>query len=169
MQARTSQQSPSEEPRALCIREIAISDAESAAGLSEELGYPVSPGDMEKRIRNLGELAEHVVFVASLSDSTIGWIDVGVVHHLAVDPYAEIGGLVVSSKFRSLGIGRKLIGRAEQWAADRGLKRMVVRSRISREAAHRFYLREGYQQIKTSAVFSKALSRIEEEHQWNNA
>jgi len=143
---------------ALTIREIAISDAESAARLSEELGYPVSPGGMAERIRKLAELAEHAVFVASLSNSVVGWIDVGMVHHLAVDPYAEIGGLVVSNNFRSLGIGRKLVVHAEQWAADRALRKMVVRSRISREAAHRFYLREGYERIKTSAVFSKNLS-----------
>jgi hypothetical protein len=34
---------------------------------------------------------------------------------------------------------------------------MVVRSQMAREAAHRFYVREGYRQTKTSAVFSKSL------------
>jgi hypothetical protein len=37
------------------------------------------------------------------------------------------------------------------------LKSIVVRSRATREAAHRFYLREGYTQTKTSAVFTKSL------------
>jgi hypothetical protein len=35
-----------------------------------------------------------------------------------------------------------------------GIK-MLVRSRVTREQAHRFYLREGYELTKTSAVFSK--------------
>jgi len=145
------------EDTALCIRKIALADAEAAAKLSEELGYPVSPDEMEKRIREVAHLAEHVVYVACIADAVIGWIDVGVVHHLQAEAYAEIGGLVVSSEFRSAGIGRKLVARAEQWARDRGARRMVVRSRVSREAAHRFYLREGYERTKTSAVFSKAL------------
>jgi len=32
-----------------------------------------------------------------------------------------------------------------------------VTSRMSREGAHRFYLREGYERVKTSAVFEKIL------------
>ncbi len=132
-------------------------DAEEVAKLSEELGYPVSPGEMKKRIQKLASLTEHVVYVAFIANSVVGWIDVGVVHHLQTEPYGEIGGLVVSGGFRSLGIGRGLIIEAEQWAGNRGLKRMLVRSQIAREAAHRFYLREGYVRTKTSAVFSKML------------
>jgi len=41
---------------------------------------------------------------------------------------------------------------------EHGLRRALVRSQIAREAAHRFYLREGYARIKTSAVFEKDLS-----------
>jgi len=88
----------------------------------------------------------------------LGWIDVSVVYHLQNEPYGEIGGLVVASDFRSVGIGQKLLRRAEEWIRDeKTLARVVVRSQISREAAHRFYLREGYSRWKTSAVFSKEL------------
>jgi GNAT superfamily N-acetyltransferase len=145
------------EHTALCLREIAISDAETAARLSEELGYPVLPEAMATRIQKLANVKQHAVYVACTENSVIGWIDVGVVHHLQAEPYAEIGGLVVSSEFRSRGIGKALVAQAEQWARDRGITKMVVRSRIAREAAHRFYLREGYERTKTSAVFSKAL------------
>jgi GNAT superfamily N-acetyltransferase len=143
---------------ALSIREIAISDAEAAARLSGELGYPVSSVVMEERIRRLAGLQDHVVFVACLADSLVGWVDVGVVHHLQNDPYAETGGLIVSNGFRSAGIGRKLVLQAEEFAKGRNLTKVVVRSQIAREAAHRFYLREGYERTKTSAVFSKSLS-----------
>src|SRR6185437_15042478 len=106
------------EDTALCIRKIALADAEAAARLAGELGYPVSAGQMEERIEKVTSLREHVVYVACLADSVVGWIDVGVVHHLQADAYAEIGGLVVSSEFRSAGIGRQLVARAEQWARD---------------------------------------------------
>ena len=39
-----------------------------------------------------------------------------------------------------------------------GLRRALVRSQVSREPAHRFYLREGYARVKTSAVFEKVLA-----------
>jgi GNAT superfamily N-acetyltransferase len=61
----------------------------------------------------------------------------------------------VSSGFRSRGIGHLLIACAERWAVEQGLKMILVRSRDTREAAHRFYLREGFARTKTSAVFSK--------------
>jgi GNAT superfamily N-acetyltransferase len=145
-------------PAVISIREITLGDAADAAGLSEELGYPATIEAIEQRIRSLGALKDHAVFVACLpSGRVVGWIDVAITHHLQADPCGEIGGLVVSSEVRSGGIGRRLVAEAERWAADRGIKRMIVRSRVSREAAHRFYERERYSRIKTSAVFSKDL------------
>jgi len=139
----------------LQTREITLSDASAAAELSGELGYPVSPEVMQQRIASLS--ADHVVYVACLDGEVVGWIDVSLTHHLQSDPRAEIGGLVVSSKVRSRGIGRVLVASAEQWALERGLNSVVVRSQIAREAAHNFYLREGYARTKTSAVFTKQL------------
>jgi GNAT superfamily N-acetyltransferase len=140
----------------MLIREITGSDARAAAALSEELGYPASVEDMKQRIESLGTL-DRVVYVACLGGEVVGWIDVGVTRHLQSEPYAEIGGLVVSNEARSGGIGRSLVARAEQWARERGLKKVVVRSQIAREGAHRFYMREGYERTKTSAVFTKKL------------
>jgi GNAT superfamily N-acetyltransferase len=88
----------------------------------------------------------------------VGWIDIGIVHHLQSEPYGEIGGFVVSEKYRSTGIGKQLIARAEQWMRVHGLQRALVRSQVSREPAHRFYLRAGYARVKTSAVFEKILA-----------
>ena len=66
---------------------------------------------------------------------------------------------MVSSESRSFGVGRQLLARAEHWASEHGVQRVLVRSQIARERAHQFYLREGYQRTKTSAVFSKEISR----------
>jgi GNAT superfamily N-acetyltransferase len=145
----------------LSIRAITATDAEAASKLSDELGYPVSVRMMEQRIQNLSNLKDHAVYIACLSGEVVGWIDVGIVHHLQAEPCGEIGGLVISSACRSGGIGAQLVAKAEQWVAERGISRMLVRSRITREAAHRFYLREGYSLLKTSAVFSKSLVKGE--------
>jgi GNAT superfamily N-acetyltransferase len=140
------------------IREISAADADAAARLSEELGYPVSAAVMEQRIEALNALPDHAVYVACFSGETVGWIHVMETRHLTVESRAEIAGLVVASEARGRGIGRHLVERAERWALERGLKNVVVRSRATREAAHRFYLREGYRQTKTSAVFAKELA-----------
>jgi GNAT superfamily N-acetyltransferase len=142
------------------VREIQVEDAEAAANLSRELGYPVEAAVMAGRIRAIKALPDHATYVASLPDrGIVGWIDIGVVHHLQTEKHVEIGGLVVSSGARSLGVGRQLVARAEEWALERGIRTMLVRSQLKRERAHQFYLREAYRQIKTSVVFSKQLER----------
>jgi GNAT superfamily N-acetyltransferase len=142
---------------AILIREIALTDAEAAAQLSAELGYRAEIEEMRERIRVVNSSRDRAVYVACRANTVIGWIDVGIVHHLSTGAHGEIGGLVVSAEYRSGGIGRKLITQAEQWVADHGIPTMIVRSRTTREAAHRFYLREGYTMTKTSAVFSKQM------------
>jgi GNAT superfamily N-acetyltransferase len=139
------------------IREIAPKDAAAAARLTGELGYATSVEVIRQRIECLVRFADRVVYAACLSGEVVGWIDVSAAHHLQSEPRAEIGGLVVASEARSSGIGRRLVERAEEWAVQRGLKSILVRSQVAREAAHRFYLREGYERIKTSAVFTKKL------------
>lgn len=140
------------------IRAIAIEDAAAAALLAAELGYSVAASVMEQRIRAFAELPGHAVLVACQGeDRVVGWIDVAITHHLAAEPRGEIGGLVVAGDVRGQGIGRSLVAAAERWIAGQGIEQALVRSRVTRERAHRFYLREGYSHTKTSAVFSKAL------------
>jgi GNAT superfamily N-acetyltransferase len=145
---------------AFSIRPIEVADAEAAAALCEELGYPVSTGVLERRIRKLDALPDHAVLVACRDDGRLlGWIDISITHHFAVEPYGEIGGLVVLEGFRGAGIGRELLAAAERWVRDHGIGQSLVRSRVVRERAHRFYLREGYVYTKTSAVFVKPLAQ----------
>lgn len=139
------------------IRKIAVTDAEAAAKLCGELGYPAAAEVMEQRIRFCAALPDRAVFVACRYESVVGWIDVGIAHHLHADSYGEIGGLVVSSECRSEGIGAQLVETAERWVRHQGLTKVLVRSQIAREAAHRFYLKHGYERTKTSAVFTKVL------------
>jgi (aminoalkyl)phosphonate N-acetyltransferase len=145
--------------RPFSIRPIAAADAAAAAFLCGELGYPVSASVLEQRIRTIAVLPGHAVLVACLEDGRVaGWIDVSITHHLPAEPYGEIGGLVVSEDVRGQGIGRELLAAAERWISERGIGQALVRSRVVRERAHRFYLREGYSHTKTTAVFVKPLA-----------
>jgi GNAT superfamily N-acetyltransferase len=66
-------------------------------------------------------------------------------------------GLVVDESVRSRGIGARLLERGEAWAQERGCRTMLVGTRITRERAHRFYERQGYDLLKTSHFFEKPL------------
>ncbi len=137
------------------VRPISPDDADAAAQLSGELGYPIASAAMRARVAALASSADHGVFVACLDGHVVGWIHVAAVLHMQSEPRAEIGGLVVSAPVRGRRIGAALVARAEQWAREHGFGSILVRSQVMREDAHRFYLREGYARTKTSAVFTK--------------
>jgi GNAT superfamily N-acetyltransferase len=141
---------------ALHIRVIEPSDAEAVAALAFQLGYERTPGQILAWIDQLNP-ATQVAYVACREQEILGWIEVSIVHHLQSDPHTLIGGLVVKDGTRGLGIGRLLCEQAELWTLARNLTTIRVTSRSTREDAHRFYLRDGYKQIKLSAIFEKTL------------
>jgi GNAT superfamily N-acetyltransferase len=142
---------------AVSIRRLTVDDAEAAAELSSQLGYPSSPGDLRKRIEELSHTTDRVAFAAVVDGEMVGWIDAAMERHLQYAASAVIGGLVVREDMRGQGVGRRLCVEVEEWARSQSVPLVRVRSQIKREDAHRFYLRDGYRQVKTSLVFEKPL------------
>lgn len=143
----------------IVVREILPKDSEAVAELSEQLGYAATASEMKDRIKAMLPLeSDHLALVACHGDETVGWIEAEIVHHLQSPAHALITGLVVSERARSLGIGKRLCSEVERWSLGRDVSIVRVTSRMTRERAHRFYLREGFVQTKTSAVFEKILT-----------
>ena len=140
---------------AVSIRRLSVDDAEAAAELSSQLGYPSSPGDLRKRIEELSHTTDRVAFAAVVDGQIVGWIDAAMERHLQYAASAVIGGLVVREDMRGQGVGRRLCIEVEEWARSKSVPLVRVRSQIKREDAHRFYLRDGYRKVKTSLVFEK--------------
>src|ERR1700686_4824295 len=140
---------------AVSIRRLSVDDAEAAAELSSQLGYPSSPGDLRKRIEELSHTTDRVAFAAVVDGQMVGWIDAAMERHLQYAASAVIGGLVVREEMRGQGVGRRLCVEVEEWARSKSVPLVRVRSQIKREDAHRFYLRDGYHKVKTSLVFEK--------------
>jgi len=59
--------------------------------------------------------------------------------------------------FRSR-VGRRLVAAVEEWAADRGLEEVTVRSNVVRPEAHPFYERLGYRRAKNQHAYRKSLA-----------
>ncbi len=140
---------------AVSIRRLTVEDAEAAAELCSQLGYPTSPGDLRERIEELSRAADRVAFAAVVDGQIVGWIDAAMERHLQSPASAVIGGLVVREDMRGLGVGKRLCLEVEEWARSKSVPLVRVRSQIKREDAHRFYLRDGYRKVKTSFVFEK--------------
>lgn len=139
------------------IRPIQTEDAAAATQLCAQLGYPTDAESVLPRMQQIAGDRNRAVLVACLDGEVVGWIDLSIEYHLQTEPMALIGGLVVSEAARGRGIGRELCQAAEDWARERGITRMRVRSNAIRERAHAFYMQDGYTRVKTSAVFEKTL------------
>ena len=140
------------------IRNIKRIDEEAIAKLAGQLGYPTSVHELRERLAQILEDENQAVFVAESPEmEVVGWVHVFKAHRLVVEPFAEIGGLVVIEEWRASGVGRALLKTAETWARDRVVSGMRVRSNIIREGAQRFYEHLGYNNVKTQNVFLKEL------------
>jgi GNAT superfamily N-acetyltransferase len=140
------------------VRPAAMSDAPQLAQLCGQLGYPSSAAEVEARLRAIPAGDEHAIFVAENSaDKLAGCIHVFLMHAVEIDTQAEVLGLVVDGDCRSMGVGKILLARAEEWARERGVRTIGLRSNVIRERAHAFYEREGYTVLKKQKAFRKGL------------
>jgi GNAT superfamily N-acetyltransferase len=98
---------------------------------------------------------DHIALAAVWQEMVVGWIQAAVEWHLQSEPLVVIGGLIVREDMRGKRIGQQLCQAVEQWTMQTGIATVRVRSQLKRADAHRFYLREGYMQVKISAVFEK--------------
>ncbi len=141
----------------MTVRLATEEDAKRISVLCEQLGYPASQEEVQRRFNEIRQDGRHAVYVAELDSHVIGWTHVYVCRLMITELQAEIGGLVVDEHYRRSGAGRLLMQRAEQWAREKGCWTVHLRSNIIREDAHAFYERIGYNKFKTSLVFRKAL------------
>ena len=112
---------------------------------------------MAQRLRDALERPDGLVLVAEDGGAVVGWTHLLGCYRLEEDAFGEIAGLVVAGTHRGRGAGAQLLKVAEEWARQRGYHRVLVRSNVIRERAHKFYEREGYVQFKRQAVFAKPL------------
>ena len=142
----------------MLVRPMTPSDSREVASLSNQLGYPSSASDIEKRLGTMNQGPDFGTFVAETPDGRVaGWIQVYVVRLVEADAYAEIGGLVVDASTRGHGLGKALLGACEKWAIERGYSKISVHSNMKRSEARPFYESMGYNIAKTQYVFNKGL------------
>ena len=140
------------------IRPGTEADVVPMAELTTQLGYPVDPQTLAERLADVRtRTADEVLVAVDARDRPIAWVHVALLATLEASHLAGINGLVVDEGNRSSGIGALLVEAAERWARDRGATKILVRSRSTRERAHRFYERLGYVEVKRSHVFEKPL------------
>lgn len=144
------------------VRPAQPTDGNAMAALAEQLGYPCTGAEVRRRLDAMKDLTQYGAFVAVHPPGEIvGWIGTRVFRAVELAPFAEISGLVVEATLRSRGIGKALLKAAEDWARRVGLPVISVNSNLARERAHQFYIRNGYELVKTQRIFRKSFGHGE--------
>jgi GNAT superfamily N-acetyltransferase len=142
----------------ISIRSARLADAPRLAALSGVLGYPVAADVLAQRLSRLLTRADHVVLLAEAPPAHIvGWLHGAEQELLEYGRRCEILGLVVDAEHRRHRVGRRLVTAVEEWALQRGLKAVTVRSNVVRPESHPFYEGLGYSRIKTQHAYQKTL------------
>ena len=146
-------------PAEITIRTAIPDDVETIARLSGELGYPTTPADVRRRLFDIKTSENHAVMVAEdTPGSVLGWIHVFRAPRLGGEPFAELGGLVVTEALRGHGIGSLLVSEAEKWASEHDITTLRIRTRTTRSDARLFYEELEFRLTKAQVVYERQLS-----------
>jgi GNAT superfamily N-acetyltransferase len=128
------------------IREAELNDAPELAVLMCELGYETDRAEMEARLKLILLNPAYKTFVAIMDGCVCGMI--GMLTYPSYehnDASGRILAMVTLGAARRRGIGRALIATAERDFAQRGIMRVALDTRLTREDAHKFYESLGYE------------------------
>lgn len=125
--------------------------------LVAQLGYPAPAEAIPQRLDNLSNSEDGIALVAEDSEGNVVGVMTArilwVIHHDA--PLAWLTALVVLDSARGKGIGSLLLGRAEQWAAQKGAQKISLSSAMHRTETHNYYDNRGYE--RSGLRFTKKL------------
>lgn len=108
----------------------------------------------EKKNKNNENVLE---FVCEFDSSIVGYFNmtefVDIVKEIKIN---HIDYVCVDSKYRGMGIGKKMMEYAIEYSKSNGVERLELTSSSKRETAHKLYLSLGFE-IRDSSIFRKEL------------
>lgn len=141
----------------MTIRLATMDDAHSIAALSAELGPPQSPGAVASRLEISLVVEDQRVLVAVAGDEVVGFAHAFLAPRIQVAAMIELGAIAVRPDQRRRGVGRALVSAIEEWARQRQVSVLRVRSRLERTEAAGFFTRLGFDRVKSQGVFDREL------------
>lgn len=142
----------------IIIREAKIEDAKAIVELSLQMGsHALSENETRTMIAKFYNQKNEVIFVAEKESQILGYVSIYCNFEILTGPQARIDVIVVDENTRGLGIGRKLMAQAEEWAKEQGSQTMKLASNAKRTDSHTFYEKIGYEKTKEQFQFKKEL------------
>jgi len=141
----------------MIVRRLASSDADRAAPLMAELGYPTTTDDFAERFAALSANPSSAVLVAESDGTFVGLVSMHSFEMLhRPGRLGRITALVVASSARGRGVGTELLKAAEEYLRQRGCTMLEVTSNDRRVDAHAFYAARGYREKRVRFVKTPA-------------
>lgn len=138
------------------IRSARPADADALSTILDQLGHPSSPEHLRRQLNRMRSSDSETVLVADVAGQAVGLLALQIaVQFHQEPPLARIVDLCVLDSHRGLNIGQRLIEHAEVIAREKGCDKLEVTASNFREAAHRFYQRNGLE--PTHRYFAKQL------------
>lgn len=127
------------------IRKATTKDGPVISDLLTQLGYPGTESFLLQKMKAIFKNPNSELFVYEKEQKVIGVISIDFIPQLALKgDFARISYLVVNGVERSYGIGKELEELCVKLAKLRNCERIEVHCNGRRIDAHRFYIRQGY-------------------------
>ena len=139
------------------IRPAVRDDCSGITTMTKLLGYPSSEDKVCQILEMVIKHPDHQIFVAHGDDQVAGYIHLVCSIRMGSEPFVEIAALFVHEVFQGKGVGSALIKAATNWAQEKDHRIIRIRSNIVRKKAHKFFMRNGFDNLKTQEVFLKKL------------
>ena len=150
----------------LLVRPAQVSDCEALARMRHTL-WPEAP--VHEHARELADilagkppgLLPYVVLVAQLSDTLVGFAEVGLRSQAEgcspVRPVGYLEGWYVAEAYRRRGIGADLLRAASEWARGEGCTEMASDTTIDNQISQRAHEALGFEAVARSVNYRKPL------------
>jgi GNAT superfamily N-acetyltransferase len=140
------------------LRDAVPADIETITQLMADMSYPTSLADMQARMEAIFAHPDYKTILAVYNDEVVGLAGLQKgLYYEKNGNYLRVLAFVVKETARNLHVGRTLVKAWEDYAAEQGLRTILVNSgnRDDRKIAHAFYHKMGYE-IKSSG-FAKSV------------
>ncbi|WOE40571.1 GNAT family N-acetyltransferase [Acinetobacter chinensis] len=133
-------------------------DIAQLTALLDELGYPVSVENLQKRLKIIAHEPYYFTFVACDAQKVIGFMGCIKQYAWQYDGFLlRIEALIIKQEYRNQGLGHQFLSFIEDFAHEHAIHQIILNSgnRPERQAAHAFYLQNGFSISSTG--FSKKI------------
>ena len=131
----------------MLIRQAQPPDARSISNLLAQLGYPDIQEEMALEKIKIHTMAGYHMLIAEIDSQVVGFI---ALHWFELSHWegrmGRMTAFCIDEKFRSRGIGKKLLDASEKFLHTQGCIKFEVTSNARRTRTHGFYLKNGYQE-----------------------